>query len=178
MISIRALFSEPKMVQDRQALLDRWSSEGLHDGTSLSDALENAARNDPDNTILFHSSENPGQINLAELSEESRLLATAFAARGIGRGDVVAVQLPNRVETLLVYTALARLGAIFVPIKAFEQPCWSCELSPGHASVAILVVLLEAFHGTLSKARLDGCQQQDECRRSRCYHCSAPSHVQ
>ncbi|MCP4906210.1 MAG: cyclohexanecarboxylate-CoA ligase [bacterium] len=122
MIDLDSLFSDVEMARERRALAERWKSAGLHDETSLSDALEQAAENDPSNTIVFHSSENPGRIRLDELNEQSRRVATAFAKHGVQRGDVVAVQLPNRVETLLVYTALARLGAIFVPIVHIYGP--------------------------------------------------------
>jgi cyclohexanecarboxylate-CoA ligase/acyl-CoA synthetase len=45
---------------------------------------------------------------------EKRVLSTAagLRARGIGRGDVVALQLPNTPEFILSYLAIARLGAV------------------------------------------------------------------
>lgn len=49
-------------------------------------------------------------------AETSRRLATALAGRGIGRGDVVAFQLPNWWETAVLFTAIARLGAIANPL--------------------------------------------------------------
>jgi hypothetical protein len=44
-------------------------------------------------------------------------LAEQFAAMGVGRGDVVAVMLPNRVELLLGLMAAWRLGAAATPIN-------------------------------------------------------------
>jgi acyl-CoA synthetase (AMP-forming)/AMP-acid ligase II len=43
-------------------------------------------------------------------------LAAGLAARGVARGDRVAVQLPNWAEFFLVYAACARLGAITIPL--------------------------------------------------------------
>ncbi|MAG31522.1 MAG: cyclohexanecarboxylate-CoA ligase [Deltaproteobacteria bacterium] len=122
MIDLDSLFTNAERATERRALMERWRAEGLHDDTSLPDALERAAENDPDNTIVFHSKDNPGRVRLDALHRRSRLVATALATHGIRRGDVVAVQLPNRVETLLVYTALARLGAVFVPIVHIYGP--------------------------------------------------------
>jgi acyl-CoA synthetase (AMP-forming)/AMP-acid ligase II len=47
-----------------------------------------------------------------ELAVRSRLLAGALAARGVGRGDRVAILSENRVEYLETFFAAARLGAI------------------------------------------------------------------
>ena len=50
------------------------------------------------------------------LAESSRRLAQLFAAKGVGRGDRVAVLLPQRPETALAHLAAWRLGAITVPL--------------------------------------------------------------
>jgi long-chain acyl-CoA synthetase len=44
-------------------------------------------------------------------------VAGQFAAAGVGRGDVVAVMLPNRVELLLGLMAAWRLGAVATPVN-------------------------------------------------------------
>ena len=49
-------------------------------------------------------------------------MASAFAAQGVGRGDVVAIQLPNWAETAVAYLAFAMLGAVFVPIVHIYGP--------------------------------------------------------
>lgn len=43
-------------------------------------------------------------------------MAHAFSALGVGRGDVVATQLPNVVEGVLAFLACARMGAILSPV--------------------------------------------------------------
>ena len=53
---------------------------------------------------------------------ESQQVAAALADRGIGRGDVVAVLLPNRVELILVLFAAWRLGAVVTPINPVLGP--------------------------------------------------------
>ena len=46
----------------------------------------------------------------------SRRLANVLAARGIGRGDRVAVLLPQSPEAVLTHLAAYRLGAVVVPL--------------------------------------------------------------
>lgn len=50
------------------------------------------------------------------LSRRSSQLANVLAAHGIGRGDRVAVLLPQCAETLLTHLAAYKLGAILVPL--------------------------------------------------------------
>jgi acyl-CoA synthetase (AMP-forming)/AMP-acid ligase II len=58
----------------------------------------------------------------AELLAAVRRVAASLAQRGIGRGDVVAVMLPNRVELVLALFAAWRLGAIVTPINPVLGP--------------------------------------------------------
>lgn len=51
-------------------------------------------------------------LSWAQVEDQALRVAGGLRARGIGHGDVVAVQLPNLPEFLLVYLALARLGAV------------------------------------------------------------------
>jgi fatty-acyl-CoA synthase len=52
-----------------------------------------------------------------EFAEEVDILASGFAALGIGKGDRIGIWSPNRVEWLLTQFATARLGAILVNIN-------------------------------------------------------------
>lgn len=58
-------------------------------------------------------------LTFREMDRRSDALAGALAARGVGKGDRVAVIMPNSEETLVSIFALARLGAIQVPINVF-----------------------------------------------------------
>ncbi|BBG02773.1 cyclohexanecarboxylate-CoA ligase [Pseudonocardia autotrophica] len=55
-------------------------------------------------------------LTYRELRDRSAQLAVGLRDRGVSPGDRVAVQLPNWAEFVLVAAALARLGAIMVPI--------------------------------------------------------------
>ena len=57
------------------------------------------------------------ELTYADVSRRTEAIAEQFAALGVGRGDVVAVMLPNRVELLLALFAAWRLGAAATPIN-------------------------------------------------------------
>jgi long-chain acyl-CoA synthetase len=57
------------------------------------------------------------ELTYAEVATRVDAVAEQFAAMGVGRGDVVAVMLPNRVELLLGLMAAWRLGAAATPIN-------------------------------------------------------------
>src|SRR5690606_27875602 len=48
--------------------------------------------------------------------EQTRRVAAVLAARGVGRGDRVAVMLPNVPDFPRVYYAVLALGAVVVPV--------------------------------------------------------------
>ena len=57
------------------------------------------------------------ELTYAEVARRVDAVAGQFAAAGVGRGDVVAVMLPNRVELLLGLMAAWRLGAAATPVN-------------------------------------------------------------
>ena len=58
-----------------------------------------------------------GWLTFAELDGRSDRLATGLARLGVSRGDRVATMLPNRIETVDILLATAKLGAIQVPLN-------------------------------------------------------------
>jgi fatty-acyl-CoA synthase len=56
-------------------------------------------------------------IDYATLAKRSRRVATSLRELGIGRGDRVALYLPNTPAYLVLYLALCRLGAIAVAVN-------------------------------------------------------------
>ncbi|HEV2302121.1 MAG TPA: AMP-binding protein [Stellaceae bacterium] len=56
-------------------------------------------------------------VSFVALAAESRRLARGLAALGLGRGDRVALWLPNVPEWLALYFVLARLGAAAVTLN-------------------------------------------------------------
>ena len=52
-----------------------------------------------------------------EIDEESGRLARGFSELGVAAGDTVLIMLPDRVDYVLVWCALAKIGAIEVPLN-------------------------------------------------------------
>lgn len=82
------------------------------------DALDHFARVAPDRTVFVDAH---GRIDFRSLQRQSYRLAACFAARGLRKGDVVAVQLPNRIEFCVLHLALVRIGAIIALITPMSR---------------------------------------------------------
>ncbi len=83
-----------------QACVDRW------------------AETEPDR-IAVRSQKETGEtreLTFAELQDEVGRLAGALRSLGVDRGDAVAVYLPMGQEAVVSLLAIARLGAIFIPV--------------------------------------------------------------
>lgn len=121
-VDLEALHPDPEIAQARRDLAERWLAEGLHDEETLPEALARAAREDPEVSITLHSAARPGRLTLATLHRRARAVAQALSRRGVGAGDVVAIQLPNWEEAAIAYAAVAMVGAVFVPIVHIYGP--------------------------------------------------------
>jgi long-chain acyl-CoA synthetase len=62
------------------------------------------------------------ELTYAEVAQRVEAAAEQFAAAGVGRGDVVAVMLPNQMELLLGLMAAWRLGAAATPVNPTFTP--------------------------------------------------------
>jgi long-chain acyl-CoA synthetase len=80
--------------------------------------LLDAVQRNPDGDALVCDG---SRISFRGLLEQSARLATGMAARGIAAGDRVAMLLGNRNEFVVTLFAIARLGAIAVPLSIREQ---------------------------------------------------------
>lgn len=103
---------DPHGIRDAER---RWRELGLWRDLTMDQAFAAAAAARPEARLLIHS-EQTAVATLGEIRSEAIRLAHALAALGVRAGDVVALQLPNRRETAVLYQAIARLGAIIMPI--------------------------------------------------------------
>lgn len=98
-----------------------------------------AWRADATPDVLAFVDEDRTRLTFGQYRDLSITRAAELAARGIGPGTVVAWQLPTWLETLITCAALARLGAVQVPILPMHR-----EREVGHilddASVEFLMV--------------------------------------
>ena len=122
------------------ALADKYRTAGYWTNATLGDWLERnaAARGDCDalrqggRTLTWHA------LRLAV-----RALACGLDGLGIRKGDVVAVQLPNTVEFIIAYLAIASRGAI---MQTLHMPYRGAEIEGlmNHSGARAAVVMAEA----------------------------------
>lgn len=75
----------------------------------------------PDSVFRVYSAVRPWSGTFRDVDLVARRLAAGLRARGVGPGDVVAMQLPNWMEAAATFWAAAILGAVIVPIVHFYQ---------------------------------------------------------
>lgn len=107
------------------------------DAGTLCEAFQRTAAYHADQVAL----RTPGgafEITWSEYAQRVRDVAGGLAARGIGRGDTVAMMLTNRPESLIVDTAALHIGAIPFSIYNTSAP-EQIEYLLGHAESKVLV---------------------------------------
>jgi acetyl-CoA synthetase len=78
-------------------------------------------------------------FTFSELLRLANRLSNALAALGVGRGDRVALVLPQRPETVVAYFACFQMGAIAVPLSfLFGPDALEYRLADSEAKVAIV----------------------------------------
>lgn len=96
-----------------------WATWFVGSGFNLSTAcVDRWVAVDPD-LVALRSQKESGetrQSTYGELHEKVERLAGAMAGLGVGRGDAVAVYLPMSEEAVVAFLAIARLGAVFIPV--------------------------------------------------------------
>jgi cyclohexanecarboxylate-CoA ligase len=115
--------------------------EGLWENRTIG-SFERERAIDPDVCAVI---DGDTTLTRAQLSDHIDALATALRDLGIGRGDVVLVQLPNWWETLVAFHAIIRLGAIVNPVVPIYR---SAELSfILHQARPRAVITAQTFRG-------------------------------
>ncbi len=80
----------------------------------------------------------PRSMTYAELRELTDAIAGGLAARGVGEGDAVGVFLPMLPETVATVMAVAKLGAIFLPIfSGYGADAVAVRLEEGDATALV-----------------------------------------
>jgi acyl-CoA synthetase (AMP-forming)/AMP-acid ligase II len=92
----------------------RYVESGLWAAETIPGLLARNAREAPDALAVID--DRGTRLTYAELQESSSRLAAALAERGVGPGDTVGIQLPNRAETSVAACAVEKLGAIVNPL--------------------------------------------------------------
>ena len=110
-------------------------------GYTLMALLESRARAQPDKELIVYGG---ASISYAQVLRETLATTHALAERGVGRGDRVGVISVNHPSTVYTFIALARLGAIMVPVNA-DYGVAEVRYVFAHAGVCGVVAAPEAL---------------------------------
>jgi acyl-CoA synthetase (AMP-forming)/AMP-acid ligase II len=100
-------------------LASRYEAEGWWTSETLGDLVAVGLADSPDVGFFVHSAVRPYTGSFRDVERVARRLAGGLHRRGVGPGDVIAVQLPNWMEAAAAFWAAAMLGAVVVPIVHF-----------------------------------------------------------
>ncbi|MGP8119412.1 MAG: AMP-binding protein [Xanthobacteraceae bacterium] len=119
-----------------------------HGEIALSEYLRAWARRQPEHpAVIFYGN----VLSYGELDRQSDRFAALLAAKGVRKGDRVAVFLPNCPQFHIVFFGILKLGAVHVPVsplsRAFEL---SYELNDTDAEV---IVALDQLIETVDQVR-------------------------
>src|SRR3954466_11653191 len=100
-------------------LTKRYEEAGWWRPETLGDLVADGLAAHPDTAFCVHSAVRPFQGTFADVELLARRLAEGLRQRGVGPGDVVALQLPNWMEAAASFWASTLIGAVVVPIVHF-----------------------------------------------------------
>jgi len=107
----------PRRIPDE--LVTRYHAEGWWTQETLGELLANSLTASPDVGFYVHSEVRPYSGTFRDVELLGRRFAAGLRRRGVGPGDVIALQLPNWMEAAAAFWASALLGAVIVPIVHF-----------------------------------------------------------
>jgi non-ribosomal peptide synthetase component E (peptide arylation enzyme) len=90
-------------------LAEKYDSQGLWLNKTVFDVLEERAAQHPGRDAI---KDGHGLITYGSLKEKIERCAEFYRSLGIKRGDVVTIQLPNRIEFAVAFIALELIGAV------------------------------------------------------------------
>ncbi|PPJ26595.1 cyclohexanecarboxylate-CoA ligase [Nocardia nova] len=101
---------------DPEALRAKWYRDGWYSDRTVVDALEEGGEKYADTAVVFAGADALIDSSVGEIHREARRVAAALQGMGVGPGDAVVVQLPNRFECSVAYEAVLLTGATLVPV--------------------------------------------------------------
>jgi acyl-CoA synthetase (AMP-forming)/AMP-acid ligase II len=109
---------------------DKWT------GKTIGVALDEAAERYGDKVATVFQN---GEVTYNQLKQKADLVACGFLSLGVSKGDKVAIWMAGYAEWAYAYFALARIGAIMVPVNTRYRPEEvEYVLSKSKASILIL----------------------------------------
>ena len=137
----------------RDAMLE----SGAWNDKLITDYLDQAVASTPDREAIVGyqvTSDTRTALTYRQLNNKVTRMAAGLAGMGIGKGDVVACQLPNWWQTTALHLACMRIGAILNPLMPiFRERELRFMLRHGEAK---LLVIPKVFRGFDYEAMIDG----------------------
>jgi acyl-CoA synthetase (AMP-forming)/AMP-acid ligase II len=111
------------MILDSRERIDHYTKLGAYPNVLVNRVLKDTFLNFPNKLALLDASNKakfcdfpPDRYTYKELNDAIDKLATGFLDKGIGKDDIVVLQLPNITEHVIASFALWRIGAITAPV--------------------------------------------------------------
>lgn len=120
---------------------DRYRQQGWWNNESLLACFDRAVQQTPAKIAVIAAAE--VRLSYRELGQKVAQVAAGLAKAGVGKGDVVSIQLPNCAEFVVVHLAANRLGAVTNPLLPTYR---ARELSYILAKARTKVVVVPAEH--------------------------------
>lgn len=137
----------------------RLIAQGLWHDRTINAELDACAATRPQQLALTAVQVETGDVrrfSYGEMAQMADRIAVGLARLGVGRGDVVACQLPNWWQFTLTYLACSRIGAVMNPLMhIFRERELSFMLNHGEAKVMIAP---KTFRGFDFEAMVTGLQ--------------------
>ncbi len=137
----------------------RLIAQGLWHDRTINAELDACAAACPQQLALTAVQVETGDVrrfSYGEMAQMADRIAVGLARLGVGRGDVVACQLPNWWQFTLTYLACSRIGAVMNPLMhIFRERELSFMLNHGEAKVMIAP---KTFRGFDFEAMVTGLQ--------------------
>ncbi len=110
------------MIIRSESLIKEYTENGWWGVTTLNDFFVHNVSSTPDRVALVDPANRAEitdgavqHLTYTELNRAVDRLATVLLEQGLGKDDIIAVQLPNIVELVMMYLAAGRIGAIVSP---------------------------------------------------------------
>jgi cyclohexanecarboxylate-CoA ligase len=136
-------------------------AKGFWHERTINDALADCLRECPDKLALTAVQIESGdvkQFTYREMDEMATRIAHGLSQLGIGKNDVVSVQLPNWWQFTLTYLACSRIGAVINPLMhIFRERELSFMLKHGESKV---VIAPKVFRGFDFETMIEGLRPQ------------------
>ena len=145
---------DPVLLPPRRA---RSVAEGLWHERTINDALDDCLVTCPGKLALATlcvETQQWRRFSYRELAAMADRVAVGLARLGVGRDDVVAVQLPNSWYFTVLYLACSRIGAVLNPLMPiFRERELSFMLAHGEAKVLVVPRRYRGFdHEAMARA--------------------------